>query len=111
MLNKLTALFEAQNPDIKINRVTIPTDQKLVKVRQAVAAKTGPDVIMLYPGANAGEFKSGLAPLQKYITPNCGRRCRRSGTPNRRTATYLPCLTQATSTQCISTAGCSQRPA
>ena len=24
---------------------------------------------MLYPGANAGEFKSGLAPLQKYITP------------------------------------------
>ena len=70
MLNKLTALFEAQNPGIKINRVTIPTDQKLVKVRQAVAAKTGPDVIMLYPGANAGEFKSGLAPLQKFITPS-----------------------------------------
>jgi multiple sugar transport system substrate-binding protein len=69
MLNKLTQQFEAQNPGIKINRVTIPTDQKLVKVRQAVAAKTGPDVIMLYPGANAGEFKSGLAPLQKYITP------------------------------------------
>jgi raffinose/stachyose/melibiose transport system substrate-binding protein len=69
MLNKLTALFEKQNPGIKINRVTIPTDQKLVKVRQAIAAKTGPDVIMLYPGANAGEFKSGLAPLQKFISP------------------------------------------
>jgi raffinose/stachyose/melibiose transport system substrate-binding protein len=69
MLDRLTQAFEKQNPGIKIDRVTVPTDQKLIKVRQAIAAKTGPDVIMLYPGANAAEFKTGLAPLDKLITP------------------------------------------
>lgn len=47
LLEKMSAKFEAENPDIKVEVQALPWDQAHDKLLTAVASKTGPDVIQM----------------------------------------------------------------
>ena len=66
--DQLDSKFEKANPDIKIQHEGIPYENLYVKLRGTIAAQRGPDLVTLFPGAFAGDYRDGLAPLDEYIT-------------------------------------------
>ena len=66
--DQLDSAFEKANPDIKIQHEGIPYENLYVKLRGTIAARRGPDLVTLFPGAFAGDYRDGLAPLDEYIT-------------------------------------------
>jgi multiple sugar transport system substrate-binding protein len=66
--DQLDSKFEKANPDIKIQHEGIPYENLYVKLRGTIAARRGPDLVTLFPGAFAGDYRDGLAPLDEYIT-------------------------------------------
>lgn len=69
-LEAVIALFEAENPDIKINRVAVPYEEYNEKIAVMVPVGEGPDVVTPYHGWVALYVQSGfLAPLPEDILP------------------------------------------
>jgi ABC-type glycerol-3-phosphate transport system substrate-binding protein len=66
--DQLDSKFEKANPDIKIQHEGIPYENLYVKLRGTIAAQRGPDLVTLFPGAFAGDYRDGLTPLDEYIT-------------------------------------------
>jgi len=60
--------FEAANPNIEIQHEGIPYENLYVRLRGTIAARRGPDLVTLFPGAFAGDYRDGFAPLDEYIT-------------------------------------------
>lgn len=60
-------LFEAQNPDVKINLQLIPGDQYEQKVQTMIAGGDGPDIMQVAEGVNSYSSKSQLVPLDEFI--------------------------------------------
>ncbi len=60
--------FEAANPNIDIKHEGIPYENLYVRLRGTIAARRGPDLVTLFPGAFAGDYRDGFAPLDEYIT-------------------------------------------
>jgi raffinose/stachyose/melibiose transport system substrate-binding protein len=60
--------FMKLNPGIKLHVQFGPYNSSAAATRAAIAAKTNVDLVWLFPGAYAGSFKSGLQPLDSYIT-------------------------------------------
>lgn len=69
-INELIALFEAQNPDIKVVHETFPYAAYVEKVAAAVSAGTGPHVVNLYYGWLPAWQRAGyLQPLPEDAFP------------------------------------------
>ena len=66
-LSALDRAFMKQNPDVKIKHIGIPGATAYTKIRTAVAARKGPDVVTLYPGTFAADYRRGLVPLNNRI--------------------------------------------
>jgi ABC-type glycerol-3-phosphate transport system substrate-binding protein len=62
-------LFERKFPTIKVHVQFVPYSQEAATTRAAIAGKTSINIIGVFPGAYGGSFKSGLLPLDNYITP------------------------------------------
>jgi ABC-type glycerol-3-phosphate transport system substrate-binding protein len=71
-VDEQTRLFKSQNPGVKVHVTLLPSDngQLAAKVQAAFTARSVPDVMMLYAGAYTTAYQSGLAELNKYITPS-----------------------------------------
>jgi len=70
-IDELITMFEAENPDIKVNHQTFPYEQYGTKVAASVPAGTGPNVINLYYGWLPTYIDSGyLQPLPKDQFPD-----------------------------------------
>jgi ABC-type glycerol-3-phosphate transport system substrate-binding protein len=72
-LKAIDKAFEQKYPDVKIDHVGVPYDQFFQKLRAAIAAKQGPDVVTLYPGLFAADYEQGLQPLDDLLTPQVKR--------------------------------------
>jgi multiple sugar transport system substrate-binding protein len=59
-------LFEAENPDIKIELQLIPADQYEQKVQTMIAGGDGPDIMQVAEGVNTYSSKSQILPLDDY---------------------------------------------
>jgi ABC-type glycerol-3-phosphate transport system substrate-binding protein len=66
-LSALDRAFMKANPDIRIKHIGIPFATAYTKIRTAVAARKGPDVVTLYPGTFAADYRQGLVPLNSRI--------------------------------------------
>lgn len=67
--NQLDAEFAAQNPGVKINHVAQPFPKYDEILQAAFTGHTGPDVMMLVPGAQGIlRWTQGLTPLNDKIT-------------------------------------------
>ncbi len=60
--------FEQANPGIEIQHEGIPYENLYVKLRGTIAARRGPDLVTLFPGAFAGDYRDGFTPLDELIT-------------------------------------------
>jgi multiple sugar transport system substrate-binding protein len=60
-------LFEAANPDTKIELQLIPSDQYAQKVQTMIAGGDGPDIMQVAENVNSYSSKSQLLPLDEYI--------------------------------------------
>jgi ABC-type glycerol-3-phosphate transport system substrate-binding protein len=60
--------FEEANPNIDIQHEGIPYENLYVRLRGTIAARRGPDLVTLFPGAFAGDYRDGFAPLDEFIT-------------------------------------------
>lgn len=67
-LDAIDKAFMKANPDIAIKHVGIPFNTAYAKIRTAVAARKGPDIVTLYPGTFAADYRRGLVPLNSRIT-------------------------------------------
>jgi ABC-type glycerol-3-phosphate transport system substrate-binding protein len=68
--NAVVKAFEAKYPQITVNMVNIPYPTYFQKIRDATIARTGPDVITMYGGAQAYSYRNGLLPLQNGMQPS-----------------------------------------
>lgn len=69
-INELIALFEAQNPDIKVIHETFPYAAYVEKVAAAISAGTGPHIVNLYYGWLPAWQRAGyLQPLPEEAFP------------------------------------------
>jgi len=66
-LDVLDRMFMKANPDVRIKHVGIPFNTAYAKFRTAIAARKGPDVVTLYPGTFAADYRKGLVPLNDKI--------------------------------------------
>ncbi len=66
--DQIDSAFEKANPDIKIQHEGIPYENLYVKLRGTIAARRGPDLVTLFPGAFAGDYRDGFTPLDEFIT-------------------------------------------
>ena len=66
--DQIDSRFEKANPDIKIQHEGIPYENLYVKLRGTIAARRGPDLVTLFPGAFAGDYRDGFTPLDDFIT-------------------------------------------
>ena len=60
-------LFEAANPDTKIDLQLIPSDQYAQKVQTMIAGGDGPDIMQVAENVNSYSSKSQLLPLDEYV--------------------------------------------
>jgi len=67
--NDVVKAFEAKYPQITVKLVNIPYNTYFQRVRDATIARTGPDVITMYGGAQAYSYRDGLFPLQNAMQP------------------------------------------
>lgn len=67
--NDVVQAFEAKYPQVTVNLVNIPYPTYFQRVRDATIARTGPDVITMYGGAQAYSYRNGLFPLQDAMQP------------------------------------------
>ena len=67
-LRGLDRKFEAANPGVTINHVGVNYSTAPATFRAAIAARRGPDIITLFPGAYAASYRNGLQPLQHRLT-------------------------------------------
>jgi len=67
--NDVVKAFEAKYPQITVKLVNIPYPTYFQRVRDATIARTGPDVITMYGGAQAYSYRDGLFPLQNAMQP------------------------------------------
>ncbi len=71
LMEKLIAMFEERNPDIKVTQQTFPYENYNTKVASSVPSGTGPNVINLYYGWLPTYIDSGyLQPLPKSVFNN-----------------------------------------
>ena len=71
LMDKLIAMFEEQNPDIKVIQQTFPYENYNTKVASSVPSGTGPNVINLYYGWLPTYIDSGyLQPLPTSVFNN-----------------------------------------
>ncbi len=68
--NDVVKAFEAKYPQIHVNMVNISYPTYFQKIREATVARTGPDVITMYGGAQAYSYRNGLFPLQNAMYPS-----------------------------------------
>jgi ABC-type glycerol-3-phosphate transport system substrate-binding protein len=68
-LDAITKQYVDDHPVVTVEYVGVPFDSAYEKYRVAIAAKTGPDIVTMYPGTNAATFSQGLLPLEDRITP------------------------------------------
>src|SRR5215469_17345766 len=66
----VVSAFEAKYPQVTVNLVNIPYPTYFQKIRDATIARTGPDVITMYGGAQAYSYRNGLLPLQNGMQPS-----------------------------------------
>ena len=70
-MDRLIALFEAENPDINVIHTNFPYAQYRTKVAASVAAGEGPDVVQLYYGWLGDYLEAGiLKPLPQQSFPH-----------------------------------------
>lgn len=67
--NAVVKAFEAKYPQVTVKLVNIPYNTYFQRVRDATIARTGPDVITMYGGAQAYSYRAGLVPLQNAMQP------------------------------------------
>ncbi|MGA8296947.1 MAG: extracellular solute-binding protein [Acidimicrobiales bacterium] len=67
--NDVVKAFEAKYPNVKVSLVNIPYPTYFQRIRDATIARTGPDVITMYGGAQAYSYRNGLEPMQKHMQP------------------------------------------
>lgn len=60
--------FEEANPGVTIQHEGIPYENLYVKLRGTIAARRGPDLVTLFPGAFAGDYRDGFTALDEMIT-------------------------------------------
>lgn len=68
--NDVVKAFEAKYPQVTVNLVNIPYNTYFQRVRDATIARTGPDVITMYGGAQAYSYRTGLVALQNAMQPS-----------------------------------------
>ena len=66
--NELDKAFEKAYPQYTVNDNAVAYATQGTKLRAAIAANTGPNVVNLYPGVFAATYRSGLVPLDSYLT-------------------------------------------
>lgn len=64
---KLDEEFNKLYPNIKVEHKGFPYDTYFTTVRTAMTAREGPDIIAMWGGLVANDYKSGLLPLDDYI--------------------------------------------
>ena len=70
-MDRLIALFEAENPDINVIHTNFPYAQYRTKVAASVAAGEGPDVVQLYYGWLGDYLEAGiLKPFPQQSFPH-----------------------------------------
>ena len=71
VLDNADLRFERAHPGVTIEHVAQPQDYTQFSqiVRAAIAAKSGPDVIVMFPGGFVHSFEQGLAPLHGLVDP------------------------------------------
>jgi ABC-type glycerol-3-phosphate transport system substrate-binding protein len=65
---QIDSQFERANPDIDIQHEGIPYENLYVRLRGTIAGRRGPDLVTLFPGAFAGDYRDGFAPLDEFMT-------------------------------------------
>jgi len=68
--NDVVKAFEAKYPQVTVKLVNIPYNSYFQKIRDATVARTGPDVITMYGGAQAYSYRTGLEPMQNAMQPS-----------------------------------------
>ena len=66
--NELDKAFEKAYPQYTVNDIAVAYATQGTKLRAAIAANAGPNVVNLYPGVFAATYRSGLVPLDSYLT-------------------------------------------
>lgn len=69
----IDANFQKANPGITIEHVGVPYNSFSTKFRAAIAARSGPDVVSVYPGIFAADYSQGLQDLSSLITPELSK--------------------------------------
>lgn len=64
---KVTDAFTKKYPQVKIKLVDMPYPTYFDQVRNATVARSGPDVITMYGGAQAYSYRNGLVPMQDSL--------------------------------------------
>lgn len=67
-LEKIDKQFMQAHPNITIKHIGLPYATAFERYRAASAARKGPDLISIYPGAFAADYRQGLSPLEGRLT-------------------------------------------
>lgn len=68
-LKAIDEQFEQDHPGVTIDHVGVPYNSFSTKFRAAIAARSGPDVVSVYPGIFAADYSQGLQDLSDVVTP------------------------------------------
>lgn len=66
--NEIDKAFEKAYPQYTVDDIQVAYSSQDTKLRAAIAANAGPNVVNLYPGVFAATYRSGLVPLGPYLT-------------------------------------------
>ncbi|MGH3472225.1 MAG: ABC transporter substrate-binding protein [Nocardioidaceae bacterium] len=67
--NEVVQAFEKKYPQVTVHLDSMSYGTYFSKVRNATVARTGPDVVTMYGGAQAYSYRNGLFPLQDAMQP------------------------------------------
>jgi ABC-type glycerol-3-phosphate transport system substrate-binding protein len=65
---KIDKKFEEANPGVKIQHEGIPYENLYTKLRGTIAARRGPDLVTVFPGAFVGDYRDGFVAIDEFIT-------------------------------------------